>query len=58
MDILQYLESKRAALIIAQNDAKNNPDDLADDEYFGSDEFYDTSILLLNEIIKEIKGSK
>ena len=55
MDVMELLLKKRAALVIAQREAIENPDDLTDEEYFGSDEFYDTSIQLLDELIEEVK---
>ena len=55
MDIINLLLKKQAALMSAYKEAKENPDDLTDDEYFGSDEFYDTSIQLIDELIEEIK---
>jgi hypothetical protein len=55
MNAIELLLKKRAALVIAQREAIENPDDLTDEEYFGSDEFYDTSIQLLDELIEEIK---
>ena len=60
MDVMELLLKKRAALVIAQREAIENPDDLTDEEYFGSDEFYDTSIQLLDELIEEItrEGAK
>jgi hypothetical protein len=55
MNAIELLLKKRTALVIAQREAIENPDDLTDEEYFGSDEFYDTSIQLLDELIEEIK---
>jgi hypothetical protein len=55
MDVMELLLKKKAALVIAQREATENPDDLTDEEYFGSDEFYDTSIQLLDELIEEVK---
>ena len=39
----------------AYQEAKENPDDLTDEEYFGSDDYYETSIQLISELIAEIK---
>jgi len=39
-------------------DAKENPDDLPDDEYFECDIYYETSIELITELIAEIKGEE
>jgi hypothetical protein len=55
MDIINLLLKKQAALMSAYKEARENPDNLTDDEYFGSDEFYDTSIQLIDELIAEIK---
>ena len=55
MNVIELLLKKQAALMSAYQEAKENPDDLTDDEYFGSDEFYDTSIQLIDELIAAIK---
>ena len=39
----------------AYKQAQENPDDLTDEEYFGSDTYYDTAIQLIDELIAEIK---
>ena len=36
-------------------DAKDNPDDLTDEEYFECDIYYETSIELITELIAAIK---
>ena len=55
MNVIELLLKKQAALMSAYKEAKENPDDLTDEEYFGSDEFYDTSIQLIDELIAAIK---
>ena len=55
MDIINLLLKRQGALISAYQEAKENPDDLTDEEYFGSDDYYETSIQLISELIEEIK---
>jgi hypothetical protein len=55
MDIINLLLKRQGALISAYEEAKENPDDLTDEEYFGSDDYYETSIQLIGELIAEIK---
>lgn len=56
MEIIDLLLKKQAALMSEWHDAKENPDDLNDDEYFECDIYYKTSIDLLGNLIEEIKG--
>jgi hypothetical protein len=55
MNVIELLLKKQGALISAYEQAKENPDDLTDEEYFGSDDYYETSIQLIGELIAEIK---
>jgi hypothetical protein len=55
MNVIELLLKRQAALMSAYKQAQENPDDLTDEEYFGSDEYYDTSIQLISELIEEIK---
>jgi hypothetical protein len=55
MDIINLLLKKQAGLMSEWQNAKENPDDLPDEEYFECDIYYETSIELLNELIEEIK---
>ena len=55
MNAIEVLLKRQAALMSAYEAAKENPDDLTDEEYFGSDEYYETSIQLISELIEEIK---
>ena len=56
MEIIDLLLKKQGALMSEWEDAKENPDDLTDEEYFECDIYYETSIELLGELIEEIKG--
>ena len=55
MDIINLLLKKQAALMSAYKEARENPDNLTDEEYFGSDDYYETSIQLIDELIAAIK---
>ena len=55
MNVVELLLKKQAALMSAYKQAQENPDDLTDEEYFGSDTYYDTAIQLIDELIEEIK---
>ena len=55
MTAIEVLLKRQAALMSAYEQAKENPDDLTDEEYFGSDEYYETSIELITELIAAIK---
>jgi hypothetical protein len=55
MNVIELLLKRQGALISAYEEAKENPDDLTDEEYFGSDDYYETSIQLISELIEEIK---
>ena len=55
MNIIELLLKKQGALMSEWRDAKENPDDLNDDEYFECDIYYETSINLLGELIEDIK---
>jgi hypothetical protein len=55
MNVIELLLKRQGALISAYEEAKENPDDLTDEEYFGSDDYYETSIGLISELIEEIK---
>jgi hypothetical protein len=55
MNVIELLLKRQGALMSAYEEAKENPDDLTDEEYFGSDDYYETSIQLIGELIAEIK---
>lgn len=55
MNAIELLLKRRGALMSAYKQARENPDDLTDEEYFGSDDYYETSIQLIDELIAEIK---
>ena len=55
MDIINLLLKKQAGLMSEYKDARENPDNLTDEEYFECDIYYETSIQLLGELIEEIK---
>jgi hypothetical protein len=55
MNVIELLLKRQAALMSAYKQAQENPDDLTDDEYFGSDLYYDTAIQLIDELIAAIK---
>jgi hypothetical protein len=55
MNAIEVLLKRQGALMSAYEQAKENPDDLTDEEYFGSDEYYETSIELITELIAAIK---
>jgi hypothetical protein len=55
MNVIELLLKRQGALMSAYKQAQENPDDLTDDEYFGSDAYYDTAIQLIDELIAEIK---
>ena len=55
MTAIEVLLKRQGALMSAYEQAKENPDDLTDEEYFGSDEYYETSIELITELIAAIK---
>lgn len=54
MDIITLLLKKQGALMSEWENAKENPDDLTDEEYFECDIYYETSIELLGELIEEL----
>jgi hypothetical protein len=54
MDIITLLLKKQGALMSEWENAKENPDDLPDEEYFECDIYYETSIELLGELIAEL----
>ena len=56
MEIIDLLLKKQAALMGEWHEAKENPEELPDEEYFECDIYYKTSIDLLGELIEEIKG--
>jgi hypothetical protein len=60
MDIITLLLKKQGALMSEWENAKENPDDLPDEEYFECDIYYETSIELLGELIAELakEGAK
>jgi hypothetical protein len=53
--IINLLLKKQGALMSEWQDAKENPDDLTDEEYFECDIYYETSIELITELITAIK---
>jgi hypothetical protein len=55
MNVIELLLKKQGALMSEWQDAKENPDDLNDDEYFECDIYYETSIELITELIAAIK---
>lgn len=55
MNAIELLLKRQGALMSAYKQARENPDDLTDEEYFGSDDYYETSIQLIDELIAEIK---
>jgi hypothetical protein len=55
MNVIELLLKKQGALMSEWQDAKDNPDDLNDDEYFECDIYYETSIELITELIAAIK---
>jgi hypothetical protein len=55
MNVIELLLKKQGALMSEWQDAKENPDDLNDDEYFECDIYYETSIELITELITAIK---
>jgi hypothetical protein len=55
MNVIELLLKKQGALMSAYKQAQENPDDLTDEEYFGSDDYYETSIQLITELIAAIK---
>jgi hypothetical protein len=55
MNVIELLLKKQGALMSEWQDAKENPDDLPDDEYFECDIYYETSIELITELIAAIK---
>ena len=55
MNVIELLLKKQGALMSEWQDAKENPDDQNDDEYFECDIYYETSIELITELIAAIK---
>jgi hypothetical protein len=55
MTAIEVLLKRQGALMSAYEQAKENPDDITDEEYFDSDEYYETSIELITELIAAIK---
>ena len=55
MNVIELLLKKQGALMSEWQNAKENPDDLNDDEYFECDIYYETSIELITELIAAIK---
>jgi hypothetical protein len=55
MNAIEVLLKRQGALMSAYEQAKENPEDLTDEEYFGSDDYYETSIQLIDELIAAIK---
>lgn len=55
MNVIELLLKKQGALMSEWQDAKQNPDDLTDEEYFECDIYYETSIDLITELITAIK---
>jgi len=53
-EIIEVIKARKGAYIIALNDARNDKP-IKDDEHYESDEFYETAIAVLDDLIGELE---
>jgi|LauGreDrversion4_2_1035121.scaffolds.fasta_scaffold3819255_1 hypothetical protein len=53
-EILDVVKARKSAYIVALDDARNDKP-INDDEHYESDEFYETAIAVLDDLIKELE---
>lgn len=54
-EIIDVVKARKGAYIIALDDARNDKP-INDDEHYESDEFYETAITVLDDLIKELEN--
>jgi hypothetical protein len=56
-EILDVVKARKVAYIVALDDARNDKP-IKDDEHYESDEFYETAITVLDDLIKELETNE
>ncbi len=53
-EVIDVVKARKSAYIVALDDARNDKP-INDDEHYESDEFYETAIAVLDDLIKELE---
>ncbi len=56
-EIIDVVKARKSAYIVALDDARNDKP-IKDDEHYESDEFYETAITVLDDLIKELETNE
>jgi len=56
-EVIELIKARKIAYMYALDEAQNDAP-IGDDEYYESDEYYETAIEVLTDLIKEIEKNK